>query len=246
MFLSNHTVKGAFLTLAELEKTAKTGMERTSGLFFFLAFDMVQNLRGGEEVVPLSPKGDVRKRMARCYSELVAIPAGDTEWMVTDLGEVNYTEARTPEKKIGGDLFTTLLKQASEKRGGMDYPRRAPGKLLRLGEKINGEYWGVRKHPEWRDTLPHFMNNRRSAFPWTALAVFVLRDYEWSDHAGGSVLDFVTALRGQFTENLCVFWGKRMRHESRKFAEFGGAKFQKGRPMTFGLSGAATDKERTT
>ena len=233
MFLANHTISDAFRTLKEREEKAKAGRERTSGLFFFLAFDMLQRLRNDEETIPLSPKGEMRKQMARFYSELVAIPVDDAEWMVMNLGEIDFSETRTPDKKIGGDLFTTRLKHASERRNGMDYPSRPPGKLLRLGEEVNGENWGVRKHPEWRDNLPRFLTDRRSAFPWTALAVLILRDHKWPDHAEGGISDFVSALREQFTDSLCDFWEKRMRDEARKFADFGGAQFQKERPMPF-------------
>ena len=233
MFLTNHTINNAFGTLKEQEEKAKAGKERTSGLFFFLAFDMLQRLRNGEESVSMSPKSGTRKQMAQCYAELVAIPVDGAEWMVMNLGEIDYTETRTPDKKIGGDFFTTPLKHASERLNGMDYPRRPPGKLLRLGEEVNGEKWGVRKHPEWRNTLPRFLTDRCSAFPWTALAIFILRDHEWPDHAEGSISDFVSALRGQFTENLCDFWEGRMHDEARKFADFGGAQFQKERPTPF-------------
>lgn len=235
LFFADYTIEDAFHTLREQEDTPKAGKERTSGLFFFLAFDMLQRLRDGEKIVPMSPNGEARKQMAQCYSELVAIPANGEEWMVMNLGEIDYTGTRTPEKKINGDFFTTPLKRASQMLDGMDYPGRPLGRpLLCLGKSVGGECWGIGKHLEWADNLPYYLMNRCSAFPWTALAVFVLREHEWGDSAKKDSEDFGGALRGKFTEELCAFWEQRMRHESRKFADFGGADFQQKRPMPWG------------
>lgn len=218
MYLHGDLIRSAFGRLREIDPKEKRGMERTSCLMYFLAFDEVAANRG-EEAILLDPKSAAglanRQEYAARYSRLVHIGFGleGEDWFVTNLGSVNTEARRTPDKKLSADFLTVPLKRASQSADPQPHPKR-PNPLLLLGIEIHKEKWGAQRHPDWQTHCIAFLSDRVSSTPWSDLAIFVFRDTEFE------ASDLQTALKQmieeRFSEDLAAFWKLRIDSESKK------------------------------
>jgi len=73
MFISQQTIETSFAKMKEITPTAKTGMERTTSFFRFLAFDMLCR-EEKKEMLDFSPdNSDMRNRLIENYDRLTKI-----------------------------------------------------------------------------------------------------------------------------------------------------------------------------
>ncbi len=221
MYIHPALVGKTFLRLLESEPTAKTGVERTTGLFRFLAFDALCKLRGDNALL-LDPETGIghqnREDLITQYTKIALVKLNNDrkEWIVDNLGSCNTDGRRTCNDKVANDFLTTPLKKASESGEVLPYPKR-PASLVNLGIVIDGKPWGISKHDNWQKNIYNFMSDRRSPFFWTDFAIFLARNEEfagkdfWEELAG--------FLSSKFTEELSGFWKVKIRFEKRKFSD---------------------------
>ena len=115
MFLKPSLVGQSFLRLSEIDPLKKVGMERTSTLFRFLAFDALSKIRGKAVLLfdPDSAFGHQnRQDLHARYSEIARVKQLEDgkEWLIDNLGSVNTDGHRTCYNKVSNDLGVALLK----------------------------------------------------------------------------------------------------------------------------------------
>lgn len=220
MFLHEGLISSSFARLSEVDHQGKRGMERTSCLMYFLAFDELSARTSKDELLfdPETGVGlDNRGKFGSLYTNLVWIGRGidSTEWFVTNLGSINTEGRRTPEKKLSGDFLTVPLKRASLSENPQGHPKR-PSPLLLLGIPAYGKKWGISRHPNWKEHIVDFLSDRVSPSPWTDLAIFVFRDtpFENSSSLEGLLCELI---KNRFSDDLYRFWKGRIASERRRF-----------------------------
>lgn len=134
-------------------------------------------------------------------------------WFVDNLGSINMDGTNAPERRISSNFYSVPLTKASKMVDPVPYPGR-PCPLLSLGERIDGERWGIAKHNEWRSNLPAYLADRKSSCPWTVLAIFVARRTPLADKKKECPQDTVSnALEERFDDSLLQFWRKMISFE---------------------------------
>lgn len=167
MYVSGKLLNASFISLKEEVPHSKTGMERTTTLFRFLAFDMLCKELNREEIDFSPGSADNRKKLIEYY-DYIAKLSDSTE--VCNLGEIN-DKARHGTARIGNDFLTAQLKQANSTKGD-DYPSR-PAPILRIG--VGTDHWSIKKHTKWKLNLDKFFEGRKSLSPFTHLAIFLIK-----------------------------------------------------------------------
>ena len=215
MFFNAEQVAACFKRLSSRDHEGKSHLERTSGLFYFLAFDAICKKKGRTllDMNPKSPEGNFNRRaMELEFAKLVLIediPDGIRQ--VFKLGIVGCNGKR-PGHRISSNFLTVPLKKASSQQDPYHYPKR-PAPLLILGKAATGMQWGVGYHEEWQSNLPTFTEQIISSTAFTDLAVFVFRDMELV----GSPKKYTDALSGaiasRYTAKLSNFWMGRILKE---------------------------------
>lgn len=214
MFVHSRLVSEAFQRL-RFSGAGKTGMERTSGLVYFLAFDALSKKESADvlDFSPTSKNGKQnRDRFAEFCAQWLSV-AQDVEGLassVDDFGHVSLG-GKSVTTKVSSNFFTVPLKRASEVKNPQRYPRR-PSPLLMLGEQKGKEYWGVSKHADWKENVDAFLQGRASTTPWSDMAVVLLR----KEKLTGTKLkeSLKKALRRIFTDELADYWSGKIDAES--------------------------------
>ncbi|MHB0997763.1 MAG: McrB family protein [Armatimonadota bacterium] len=213
MYIHNKLVIEAFKRLA-YPGGGKTGIERTSGLFTFLAFDELSKIRK-KDLLSFDPKtqegSQNRTDLSNFFSKLLVVRnVNDTEWFIDDLGHINKEEKYKVAKRFSSNFLTTRLKVGSARQ--INYPQR-PAPLLVLGLIIDESTWGISKYDGWKDSLNSFLEGRETETPWTDLGIIVLREHVFS--SVDTLKDTLkVGLRELFTEELSNYWASIINEES--------------------------------
>jgi hypothetical protein len=206
MRFTSALIQSSFAKLRQSIVEGKTGIERTSALMYFLAYDCT-----ARNHYPLSLNPDTavgkqnRDALTREYCKLVTVRVlglGQL-WSVSDLGLVTLN-GTDPAKRISSNFLTVPLKKASQGTSPMNYPNR-PKPLLRLGNGLGVGNWGIASHPHWNKNLPIFLSGRITKWPFTDLAIFVLRDSEFTNISSlRGTLEYL--IEDRFSLPLADYW----------------------------------------
>ena len=215
MRFSSGIVQASFERLRETVAEGKTGTERTSALMYFLAFDAAFVGVDLVSLDPDTPSGNAnRKRLTNQYSKFVTLRTCGLSnvWSVCSLGSITRYGA-DPAKRISSNFLTTPLKKASERAKPMDYPSR-PCPLLCLGPGLGAGNWGIKAHSDWERNISMFLSERVSRVPFTDLAIFTLRDSEFSpkNTLNDTLMDLICI---RFSKRLTSYWAKQLSRESK-------------------------------
>ena len=80
--------------------------------------------------------------------------------------------------RISSNFFTVPLKKGSQSAKVYFYPNR-PVPVLKLGQVATGITWGISYFEDWIKNLPELLVDVKSSSPFTDLAVFVLKDFNF-------------------------------------------------------------------
>jgi hypothetical protein len=207
VFIASESIKRSFFRLKEKEVNAKVGMERTTSLFRFLAFDMLCRIENENEL-DFSPDSALRKDLIGCYKKIAMDP--ETGYEVCNLGQI-LKKPRGPESRIGNDFLTAQLKDANSAKNSRSYPSR-PAPLLTLG--LGASYWNISRAPDWPENFLRFLEDRVSATPCTDLIIFLARaiDFPQDLKSIEEAADF--ALSNMFSMDLTNWLKQRIIDEN--------------------------------
>ena len=214
MFLDPSTIATSFQRLRHTQTTGKKGLERTSGLMYFLAFDQLVRSRGGQGPLDFDPDSELgrlhRRTFSFLFSNLVTLRNRE-DLQITALGGIS--SGRIPaEKRSSANFLTVPLTKAAQALAPRDYPHR-PVPLLVLGKGAHGTTWGVGYHSNWPENLGTFLLENGSKTPFADLAMVVLRDYDFGAPTGPATAVLRAALGTKFTKALTDHWMKRIEFE---------------------------------
>lgn len=234
-YLNENLLKEAYLRLRQKEIGGKAGLERTSALMYFLAFDAVIKRTGLTPPIDLDPEissgKNNREIFAREFARLVQLRSGVNSCQVSNLGEVD--SGKSPEKRFSSNFLTVSLKKATTSEQNHEYPSRPTRPLLMLGPKATNLKWGVDRHPDWKVNLPVYLSGRRTKTPFRDLACFVLRQRGF-DPLIATLRDSLShGLKETFTNDLYDFWKMQLSLEE-IYADKVTEPFQLTMPNVFG------------
>jgi hypothetical protein len=222
MYIADHVLKTSFERLSSTTTNGKTGLERTSALMYFLAFDQLASkaLKAKAKVIDLNPdtpRGQYnRSQFAAEYMNLVVV-SQSPHAHIYELGKI-ATDGPVPEKRISANFFTTPLKRATQSASPQAYPKRPAAPLLLLGVEQGNSRWGVTRHVDWRTNLPAFLAGNNSKTPFTDLAIVLCRSHEFSTKKHVTRVELSRAIQSMFSDELTDAWTKHLLVESRRSA----------------------------
>ncbi len=156
----------------------KTGMERTSILATFLAFDRLERDLSAASI-DLSDGTIARNLIKNYYHDCLTMgELHGTPYEVVDFGWIQEAGTRQLASRLSSNFLTTGLKRASELANPSDWPRRPKAPLLQLGLPLEGKRWGVAKHPDWMTNLETVYGDRICELNTFPLILFLLRHIE--------------------------------------------------------------------
>lgn len=234
-YLNENLIQESFLRLRQNETGGKIGLERTSALMCFLAFDALLKRTSINPPIDLDPNvsnGKTnREILTREFARLVQLKNGTEPYHVLNLGEVVI--GGSPEKRFSSNFLTVSVKKATTSDRVYEYPTRPSNPLLVLGPKATALKWGINRHSDWKANLPVFLRDRKTKTPFHDLACFVLRQRGFLSSATTLQEGLVDGLAEIFTPELCVFWKTQISLEKVYAAEVQ-APFQDIMPAPFG------------
>lgn len=212
-YLDANLIQESFLRLRQNEPGGKRGLERTSAVVYFLAFDAMLKRTGIKTPVDLDPEENIgknnRDRFTREFTRIVHIKnIGQKSCQVLNLGEVSISSTQ-PEKRFSANFLTVPLKEATTMNSESVYPNR-PKPLFIMGPQATGLTWGIDRHPDWKQNLPCFFQERKTNTPFHDLACFVLRKYGFESSAASLEDGIADALGEIFTSDLCEYWKSKL------------------------------------
>lgn len=214
-YLNQNLVQKSFLRLRQNETGGKIGLERTSALMCFLAFDALLKRTSINPPIDLDP--DVsngktnREIMTREFTRLVQLKNGTDPYHIVNLGEVVI--GGSPEKRFSSNFLTVSLKKATTSQKAYGYPSRPSNPILTLGPKATGLEWGIDRHSDWKTNLPVFLQGRKTKTPFHDLACFVLRQRGFISYSTTLQESLMDGLAEIFTPELCAFWKTKLSFE---------------------------------
>lgn len=213
-YLSEKTIKDSFLRLRQQKGGGKKGIERTSALMCFLAFDALLKRTGITPPLDLDPDSNNGKNnrdlLTREFARLVLVKmVGSTPCHVLDLGEIKLND-QAPEKRFSSNFLTVSLKKATTSDKAYGYPSRPSNPLIVLGPKATEMTWGIDRHPDWKENLPIFLHGRQTKTPFHDLACFVLRQRGFDSSITSLQDALVEGLAEIFTGDLTEFWKRQL------------------------------------
>jgi hypothetical protein len=233
-YLNENLIKESFLRLRQNKIGGKTGLERTSALMCFMAFDALLKRTSITPPVDLDPEvsngKSNRDLLTREFTRLVQLKNGTEPYHVLNLGEVEI--GGSPEKRFSANFLTVPLKASTTSATTYDYPSRPKNPLLVLGLKATGLKWGINRHPDWKNNLPVFLKGRRTKTPFHDLACFVLRQRGFVSSSTTLPDGLFDGLSEIFTPELCIFWKNQLSLE-KVYAEEVTEPFQDAIPKPF-------------
>jgi len=218
MYLNPDLTSRIFLRLRESEPTPKRGIERTSSLFRFLAFDSLCKSQK-RKTISFDPDTGVgmgnRKKLVEAYKKIAFVSdlGSGKEAFIDNLGHCNSSGKRSCSDKVANDFLTVQLKKASQSGTEQAYPSR-PSSLLSLGVEVYGHRWGISKHEDWEKNLGDFLADRLSKTALIDLAVVVTRGMSFS----GDIFDSLEKnFRARQSDEFVQYWIKQARFLKREF-----------------------------
>lgn len=207
-YLNENLIRESFLRLRQNKVGGKTGLERTSALMCFLAFDALLKRTSITPPIDLDPEVSNGKNnrdiLTREVARLVQLKNGTEPYHVLNLGEIEI--GGSPEKRFSSNFLTVSLKKATTSENTYEYPSRPSNPLLILGQKATGLKWGINRHKDWKENLPVFLKGRKTKIPFHDLACFVLRQRGFISLANTLQEGLADGLAEIFTTELCTFW----------------------------------------
>jgi len=210
MFLSNKTLNQAFSELQEAHATRKAGLEKTTALFRFIAFDMLSKKNGSSEIDFQPDKEDEnRKNLIREYDQICV----EGQKSISNLGFL-CNDGRLGAERVGNDFLTTQLKSASMRKnqGGISYPSRPDAPILQIG--CGPKYWSIKKAKNWDKNILEFLHDRKTSSPFLCLLIVILRKYDFPGaNMGGAVDALLDKAKECFTEEFVQFMKSKITKE---------------------------------
>ncbi len=235
-YLNENLIRESFLRLRQKETGGKIGLERTSALMCFLAFDALLKRTSINPPVDLDPEVSNGKNnrdvLTREFARLVQLKNGAEPYHVLNLGEVEIGGS-SPEKRFSSNFLTVSVKKSTTSEKVYEYPSRPTNPLLVLGPKATGITWGIDRYSEWKANLPVFLQGRKTKTPFHDLACFVLRQRGFFSSATTLQEGLMDGLAEIFTPELCAFWKTQISLE-KVYAEEVQDPFQDTAPNPFG------------
>lgn len=195
------------------ETGGKIGLERTSALMCFLAFDALLKRTGVRPPLDFDPEASIgnnnRAGLTREFTRLVHLKNGSEPYHVINLGEI-MAGGNSPEKRFSSNFLTVSLKKATTSENPYEYPSRPSNPLLVMGPRATNLTWGIDRHPEWEKNLPVFLQGRKTKTPFHDLACFVLRQRGFITEAATLRDGLTDGLAEVFTPELCDFWSRQL------------------------------------
>ena len=213
MYLNPDLISRIFLRLRESEPKAKRGIERTSSLFRFLAFDALCKVQK-RKIISFDPDTGVglenRKKLVEAYKEIAFVSdlGSSKESFIDNLGQCNSSGKRSCSDKVANDFLTVQLKKASQSGTEQAYPRR-PSSLLSLGVVVYGRRWGISTHKDWEKNLGDFLADRLSKTALIDLALVVTRGMSFDDDIFDSL---EKNIRARQSDCFVHYWIKQTRY----------------------------------
>lgn len=219
-YLNENLIRESFLRLRQNETGGKTGLERTSALMCFLAFDALLKRTSMTPPLDFDPEVSIgntnRAGLTREFARLVQLKNGSDPRHVLNLGEVTIG-GNSPEKRFSSNFLTTGMKKATTSENVFEYPSR-PCPLIVLGPKATKLIWGMDRHTAWQENLPTFLVGRKTKTPFHDLACFVLRQRGFISEATSLQEGLMDGLAEVFTKELCDYWKSKLSLEKPYFA----------------------------
>lgn len=235
-YLSEDLIRKSFLRLKQKKSGGKKGVERTSALMCFLAFDALMKRTGISPPLNLDPEDSHGKNnrdvLTREFVRLVLVKTIETSAChVIDLGKIELG-GNPPDKRFSSNFLTVSLKKATKTGECYDYPSRPRNPLMVLGPAATGLTWGMDRHPDWKENLPVFLQERKTKTPFHDLACFVLRQRIIDEEAEDLSQALVSGLSELFTQELAEFWARKLALE-KVYLEKTDSPFQESLPHPF-------------
>lgn len=213
----------SFARLRPICSEGKKSLERTSGLFYFLAFDACSKLKG-QDLLDFDPNNDIGKNNRDAItvefvklSQLSKSTTGEIRH-VSELGSVKIG-GKDPAKRISSNFLTIPLKKASMSQEPDGYPKRPSAPLVNMGPVATGRKWGIQKHLGWQQNLPLFMTDLKTNTPFVDLAIFVCRNELFPALPDNLIAALSSVLGKKFSKDLAEWWNLRIRSERRLFPQ---------------------------
>jgi hypothetical protein len=217
MYFTPKLIEVCFARLKSRDGGSKRGIERTSALMYFLAFDSIRKEKKSISLNHTSVEGKSnRAALGVEYSKLITVTnlGVDRVLAAVDLGELKIIDS--PEKRISSNFLTVPLKKASALTTPMPYPGR-PAPLLRLGSVLlSGDSWGISLHENWEEHISIFLADRISQTPFLDFSIFVLREteFEYKDNIIELICEM---LEKRFSNELATYLKNKISFEKRRF-----------------------------
>jgi len=215
-YLNEKLVKETFLALRQKEKGGKWGIERTSGLMIFLAFDSLLKRLNAKSPLDLNPETGIgkhnREGLSLQFARLVTLKNSNSKPLhVINFGEISNGEPN-PENRFSANFLTVPVKKSTTSTEDFEYPHR-PAPLIILGQKATGVKWGIAYHKEWKQNIPLFLAGRKTNTPFHSLACFILRQSKLPTANFSFQESIITGLKETFTDEICDYWTTRIMYE---------------------------------
>jgi len=226
MYLSDDLVETAFKRLSLKEEGGKVGVERTSALMYFLAYDAIAKKlqKRSFNLDPNNAEGLNNRKEMELEFERCVLLSRDKNGRIRQVKELGKIEkgGTPPGKRISSNFLTVPLKKASQSSDRSFYPKR-PAPVLEMGLASTGLPWGITAYENWNDNFPLLLSDVKSRSPFTDLAIFLFRYVPIiNDDLQAFLIDNI---RSRFTEKFATFWKKRICKE-RMFFKYKGTPFQ--------------------
>lgn len=212
-FISESLIRESFLRLRQTDPQGKKGLERTTALFCFLAFDALLKRTGKNPPISLDPESSEgrnnRETLTSEFACLTQLKGGSNPLSMLNLGEVTFGGS-SPELRFSANFLTVPVKKSTTSITVYNYPNRPRNPLLVLGPKATGYKWGIDRHSQWSVNLPIFLQGRFSKTPFFDLACVILRQRKLTVESKDIFDNIIFGLSECFTPDLCDFWKKRL------------------------------------
>lgn len=213
-FINPDQIKASFANLATNSTQGKTHSERTSVIFYFLAFDATCK-RVGTHTLDFNHEtlaGKANRAIMETEFERLSLVARQSKetFQITELGKVTL-QRKSPATRISSNFFTVPLKKASNQNVIYSYPKRPSTPVLNLGKTNKCTNWGITYHPEWTKNLSKLFSEAKGFTYFTDLAICIFRDTEIGE--GNITMELTRKIGERFSLELTGYWAERIKKE---------------------------------
>lgn len=183
----------------------KTNLERTSILSYFLAHDMLCKTYT-TDIVDLNSNTSTRDFFVNNVSYILSLDEdkeSGEEYQASQLGLIVKDRSQI-KTKVGKNFLSTQLIRAAQSKNVSTYPTRPKDSgMLELGHEINGNYYGVKKSPDWKRNFIKFLDFRQCKSDTFPLICFLLRNHKFDLSGKFSISnELENALHTLFTDEV--------------------------------------------